>query len=238
MEHKEIEGYAVIDLDATCVNSWVFDEKTHKELWKKYSKYIDNRDDFYIFRLKDGDYVWGVKRPYLDEFLDYCFQHFTGVAFWSAGGKEYVLGVIEKILHGKKHKPVFIFDRTYCDEIVLRPSGRSDIWKPLKTAYVHYPKMNSRNTWLIDDNKEYARDDILNWIPVAPFEPDLEYLKLEKPDMSIDQLKSIIEFFRVINKPENVQTVVRRWEPILPEVKRKTTRTTKALKLTRKTSTK
>lgn len=208
------QQYMIIDLDATLVNSWVLSEPSHERLWKKYSGAISRRKDFYIFKLVDEDgevnYVWGVKRPYVDEFLEFCFSHFKGVAFWSAGGKDYVDGVIDKIVP-KKYKPVFIFNRTRCEEKKIPGSKRKDLSKPLIIAYIHFPGMNSKNTWILDDNEDYTRKDKSNWIPIKPFEPEMAYLEREE-DKKIDDLMAVINFLKQVKCSPNVQTIPRKWE--------------------------
>jgi len=38
------------------------------------------------------------KRPYLSQFISFCFSHFDGVIFWSAGTRDYVHCILDNIL--------------------------------------------------------------------------------------------------------------------------------------------
>src|SRR5437763_151797 len=39
--------------------------------------------------------MWGVKRPYLDTFLNFCFSYFKLLIVWSAGTYEYVHTIVQ-----------------------------------------------------------------------------------------------------------------------------------------------
>lgn len=182
------------------------------KLMKKYSKvFMEKKTEisvrFYRFQLRDGDFVWGIKRPHIDKFLDFCFSHFI-VGIWSAGGKEYVEKVCAALFAGKKYKPAFIFSRPQCDEVTDEVTGKSDLWKPLRTVYRKFPDFNEKNTWFVDDNRDYAREDLLNWLGIGAFEAEIDEFSSKEDN----QLHDMIGFLKGVMHEPNVQTVVHNWK--------------------------
>ena len=53
---------------------------------------IDNSSDFHFSNYS----VW--KRPFLDEFLRYCFARFS-VAIWTSSTEDYAVRIVDNILH-------------------------------------------------------------------------------------------------------------------------------------------
>lgn len=198
----------ILDLDSTCISSQTFTEKEDEMLWKKLGPELKKRKDFYRFQLEDGTWVWGFKRPNLDKFIEFCFSHFDNVGIWTAAQKEYGLKISEIILGD--NKPLFIFTREQCDEVVNPKTGEISLWKPLKLAFRKYKQMTAKNTWFVDDNYDYAREDKLNHIPIAEFEVDVA--EGELPDPQDDKLLALIEFFKAVKDVKNVQVVVRIWK--------------------------
>lgn len=78
--------YLVLDLDETLVHTFDNFESFYK-IKESLSPQLKRR--LYSFRL-DGEFYWGIKRPYLDEFLKFSNNYFTKVGVWSAGVKENV----------------------------------------------------------------------------------------------------------------------------------------------------
>ena len=89
----------VLDIDATLVHTHgeldnfkmlkVYDPKTQMNLRRKvYSMVLidvsTNPGEGEVTELS------GIYRPYLKDFLEFCFQYFDNVVIWSAGKKKYV----------------------------------------------------------------------------------------------------------------------------------------------------
>ena len=89
----------VLDIDATLVHTHgeldnfkmlkVYDPKTQMNLRKKvYSMVLIDVSS--VPGEGEVTELSGIYRPYLKEFLEFCFQYFENVVIWSAGKKKYV----------------------------------------------------------------------------------------------------------------------------------------------------
>ena len=112
----------------------------------------------------------GIYRPYLKEFLEFCFDYFKGVVIWSAGKRKYVHKMCEYMFPLKK-QPLLIFTYDDCE-------GDEDdyIVKPLEKLY-KYPKLkgklNETNTFVLDDREETYSFNKRNGILIPEFESDM-----------------------------------------------------------------
>lgn len=101
----------VLDLDETLIHS-----SDHKLV-----------DLQYIGLFTQYSFVYFVyKRPYVDDLLDFCFEHFD-VGVWTAGSKEYA-NLIIPLLFGKR-KPVFVFSEDRCTIKYYSSSCRNEFSK-------------------------------------------------------------------------------------------------------------
>ena len=107
----------VLDIDATLVH-------THGDIeeFKMLDVYNDStklkyRRKLYNMKLYDVGLfpgtgsvtkLAGIYRPYLKEFLDFCFEYFDNVVIWSAGKKKYVEKMCQ-IMFPLENKPLFIY---------------------------------------------------------------------------------------------------------------------------------
>jgi len=113
----------------------------------------------------------GIYRPYLREFLDFCFDYFDNVIIWSAGKKKYVEKMCEIMFPFKEQRPFLIY--TYDDCIV----GEEDyLKKPLKKIYDDprtKGKLNEKNTFVLDDRDDTFSLNKKNGIMIPEFESDM-----------------------------------------------------------------
>lgn len=96
----------VLDLDSTCVNSFNDPEELFALGFNHDPRVYSLRQRLYLFDMIDvtegkgrGQYesMWGIARPHLSEFLDFCFKYFTAVCVWSAGQPAYVKSIVDSI---------------------------------------------------------------------------------------------------------------------------------------------
>jgi hypothetical protein len=199
----------VLDLDETIVSTCTDGSKFPAEL----KDHPEISKAYYTVNTREGTY-WGVKRPYADEFLDYCFKRFSAVAFWSAGKEGYVNEVVKAL--NPSGKPVFIRNRSQCDEqhaehqmedgrIQLVPT----LWKPLQAIFDTYPQFTRYNTWVLDDRQEYAQENLLNWLAIPPYNPTPSEL-LPRDD---DYLLRLMEWLEreEVKSSANVLEVEKDW---------------------------
>lgn len=111
----------------------------------------------------------GIYRPYLREFLDFCFEYFDNVIIWSAGKKKYVEKMCEIMFPLQEHQPMLIY--TYDDCVI-----QEDIKKPLKKLYDDprtKGKLNDKNTYVLDDRDDTFSLNPKNGIMIPEFESDM-----------------------------------------------------------------
>lgn len=134
--------------------------------------------NFWSVEANENRIVWVVKRPGLDQFLDYLLSNHN-VGVWSAGQPPYVEAIVAAIF---PKRPDFVHNWTHC----YRNKGK--IYKPLDKAMVKIvgPYL------LIEDKVENAQeDDLANTIIVAPF----YHRELDAADdKTLFTLQSLIEY--------------------------------------------
>lgn len=111
------------------------------------------------------------ERPYLQEFLDFLFEHFR-VGVWTAATKDYGSFIVEKIiLQGKPERKLafYLFDY-HCD--YAESIYGKDILKNLNLIWKMFPSFTPQNTIILDDNDEVYSKQICNAYPIIPFEAD------------------------------------------------------------------
>lgn len=152
---------------------------------------INLRSRLYHLKVSDnekkGDGVgyefWGITRPHLKEFLEFCFSYFEIVAVWSAGSYSYVHKIVEHIFKGI-NKPHIIFTFNNCDYI------DGNIYKPLVRIFERVKNMNIKNTFALDDTEStFSRND-KNGILIPKFEPKPVIEELKKDEDSLIKLKN------------------------------------------------
>lgn len=131
----------------------------------------------------------GVRRPYLDQFLYFCFAYFKVVAVWSAGTKPYVDAVVNEIF-ADIQPPHIVFSR---DETERRDKRTV---KPLQKLYdaneMTRRYMNPRNTLIVDDLSSNFEDNLNNGILIPGYQPSFTTSSINQNDES---LKQLVEWF-------------------------------------------
>lgn len=173
------QKYIVLDIDATLVHT--HGDMEDFKMLKVYGndEQIEMRRKLYNMRLIDVSDVpgegeitdlAGIYRPYLKEFLEFCFDYFGGIVIWSAGKRKYVHKMCEYMFPLKK-QPLLIFTYDDCE-------GDEDdyIVKPLEKLYKHPKlrgKLNETNTFVLDDREETYSFNKRNGILIPEFESDM-----------------------------------------------------------------
>lgn len=108
--------------------------------------------DIYNSKNKLSQRMWGVKRPYLDLFLRFCFAAFDYVILWSAGTALYVDRVEKIVFRDAGHpSPHYVFSHDDCVD------KDDDKVKPLEHLYKLAPELKKKlplDNIVIMDNKE------------------------------------------------------------------------------------
>jgi hypothetical protein len=132
--------------------------------------------------------MWGVTRPRIKEFIDFCFSYFRVVGIWSAGKKDYVTSMVE-ILFRDSQPPHFVY--TY-DDLYFTESG--DYFKPLDKLFKETTIGNyvlPGNVFMIDDRRDVCSYNIDNAIIVPEYAPE----SLEEIKQTDDTFPVLISWF-------------------------------------------
>jgi TFIIF-interacting CTD phosphatase-like protein len=142
--------------------------------------------------------VWGVKRPYLNPFLEFCFKYFAKVILWSAGEYDYVHKVAEDIFRNLP-KPDYILTRNDCIDT------KDGCIKPLSTLYKMDPMIKPHHTLFIDDEPLSYLYDPNNAIDIPkyiyPNEDDRALLVIAEWLSKVKQVSPRQVDFRKLIKP-------------------------------------
>jgi TFIIF-interacting CTD phosphatase-like protein len=161
----------VLDLDETLVRS---EEGTSIKLLTRYlteNKYYNRRRDMYHFVMRDNKTsreIYGIKRPFVDNFLDFAFTYFKRVIVWSAGQYEYVHNICN-ILFGDNYQPDLIF--TY-DDCEFTNNKNGILTKPLRKVWDTFQDTNERNTMILDDRSTvFEKVNPRNGVLIPAYDP-------------------------------------------------------------------
>lgn len=184
----------IFDIDATLINTLDFNFYNHSKI------NIGSIENFKIGIIHWATYLALVfLRPYLEEFLFYCFKNFN-VGFWTAGNPLYCKEILKLILSEEQYNLTnIILAREGKDYINLKNHtvyndvNTDDTKKPLEKIWNDINLMdefNPKNTILIDDNVRICLENPLNSINVPRFD------RFSKKDEFLIKLKLILELIK------------------------------------------
>jgi TFIIF-interacting CTD phosphatase-like protein len=162
----------VLDLDETLVRTYENLMNLRKSKILKNPEFYPIRSQLYVLTLEDDDdenKLWGFRRPYLRDFLQFASEYFENVCVWSAGTSDYVYEVCNHIF--EDYKPDLILTRDHCEMIDDVP------YKPLKKLYEMLPKANEKNTIMIDDRDDVMKLNPNNGIIIPSYTPNTKNIK-------------------------------------------------------------
>lgn len=126
-------------------------------------------------------------RPFLAEFIRFCFQHCETVSIWSAGSPQYVKMIVEHILQPMVPDGHFFIIRnrdmthiSYHHDHIRVEKRLKRLWKSRKCRD---RGMRPHNTIIVDDNPEVCTRNYGNAIYVEPYrgdDPDFTLLILKE----------------------------------------------------------
>ena len=160
----------ILDLD----NTLVYTVDINKKKYKNSFKYTELPDEYIIF--------W---RPGLEKFLDWLFENFH-VSVWSAGSKEYVDFIVNKILEKNGRRVDYVLNSDNC-EVSQEYFGHDKI-KDLKLLWDVYDLQGfgPYNTLIIDDLYKNIKNNTHNSLRIKKFvtsdssRHDREFDKIKK----------------------------------------------------------
>lgn len=203
----------VLDLDSTLIHTFDDEPKSGSLDFLRDPKYLNIRNRIYHKRIKiyernkDGtikdpqDYemyeFWGVKRPYVQEFLCLCRKCFKYVIIWSAGHYDYVHAIVDELFSKLPFKPDLIY--THLNTIEDDDLGTL---KPLSIMIKENPDMelSLKKMIIIDDtNSTFETVNFNNGILIPRYQPK------PKPEYIAKEDESLIQVFQKLIFPEVVK---------------------------------
>lgn len=179
----------VLDLDETLVHSSEDMNDFHGLNIGKNPELKEIEHRIYFLTLEEPDSsqksnLWGITRPYLREFLIFCFNYFEHVCVWSAGQTRYVETLIKKICSDIK-LPKLIYSNPKC----VQSDGV--LQKPLLRIIDENPEMNLslEHTFMLDDRRSvFSNCNPSNGILIPAYMPLPLISSLKESDNCFSQL--------------------------------------------------
>lgn len=125
------------------------------------------RSRFFEIEFDGLEPLWGVKRPYLDQFLAFAGRYFALIIVWSAGEKEYVHAVVKELFRDHR-QPDLVLTRDDCI------GNTRDYHKPLSVLKKRMPELDLRLVVALDDRETNFKDNPDNGLTIPPFNPHPE----------------------------------------------------------------
>jgi TFIIF-interacting CTD phosphatase-like protein len=180
----------VLDIDETLVRTFDdLDDLKSSKIFRS-SSFYPVRSQLYLLSFdddEDDEKLWGIKRPYLNEFLEFAFTYFKNVVVWSAGQEDYVHEMCKHIFKNFPC-PDLIMTRKHCDY----NEKDNSLFKPLTKLYQLLPDANQSYTIMIDDRDDVMSKNLNNGIVIPPYTPSLQNLSSIQKD---DNLLKLINWF-------------------------------------------
>ena len=177
--NSETDQCIVLDLDETLVHSQENFASLAQTSLLTNPKYYPVRDRVYSFtivdpvtRVGEGQKVeiWGVERPDLRKFINFCCRHFRITAVWSAGRYRYVHAIVNNVIFkGSKCFPGTVFTYDDCSNY------RGKLVKQLSKMFKHsclQNHMRPSNTFVIDDRESTFTRNLGNGVLIPEYLPN------------------------------------------------------------------
>lgn len=188
----------ILDLDETLVHTqsdenvdffeMIFTDPAHYYLQERCYKIT--MEDVVVKRgTGRKDEMWGIKRPYLREFLIACFNYFRIVIVWSAGRKNYVHTIVDQIFRDlPRPHVIFTFDdlEELHDKTFIKPLNKLINTVPGLNKY-----MSLENAVIVDDrNTVFQEPNPYNGIQIPAYKPSFTLSGINKEDTALLELKN------------------------------------------------
>ena len=149
--------------------------------------YATQHELHYAYEFMAGPY-FVYARPYLDEFISYCFDNFS-VAVWTSSGSDYAEAVTNEIFSNKQSLK-FIWSRERCvrrfDHHRYDYFYIKDLKKVKRNSFIGFPL---ERVIMVDNTPRKLIRNYGNLIKVSSFEGDLRDDELLYLMEYLDQMK-------------------------------------------------
>jgi len=191
----------ILDIDETLIYSQEEIEDFKKLGVFSNPELLNLRERIYILKFPDGN-MWGMKRPYVEDFLIFCFSYFKRVIIWSAGTEDYVQKLV-KHLFKDLFMPDLIYSKEDCVFVKNRPT-----YKPLKLMMEKekWLGLTEQNTLFIDDYHKTFKNNPENAVHIPKFNFVPEDLKDFLDFESMSKEESLRELMKWLMRPEVIKS--------------------------------
>ena len=114
----------------------------------------EKNSDHYQVSLGRNEIATGVKRPHLDDFLDFLFKNTYPVIVWTAGHSGYCADICKTIFKNDWPTRIYTYDDCEIDDEDL-------VKKPLRKVYEDFPHVVQKDRLVVVDDRlsaYYPRD--------------------------------------------------------------------------------
>ena len=186
----------ILDLDETLLLTTVKSCKIKELGLLTDPNLVELRSRLYYLDLEDvtsirgqgfRNIMWGIKRPYLDQFLTFCFQYFANVCVWTAGIDGYGHRICEEIFRGIG-TPALIYTRSNTI------TERKIVVKPLTNMF-NSPEgkrlgLREENTIILDDRQSAYLKNPNNGILIPAYSPECNVNSLQQEDHCLENFQN------------------------------------------------
>lgn len=139
------------------------------------------------------------KRPYLDQFLHFCREHFK-VAIWTTAGEEFASDIVKNIFPAD-YPLQFIWSRSRCTQYFSSEFMEYRYFKKLKKVKQEGFKLEQ--VIMVDDTPSKLKRNYGNLVSIKEFYGDQED----------NELLKLMNYLLNLNQFEDIRTVEKRfWE--------------------------
>lgn len=191
----------VLDIDETLVHA---DEQiSNLDNLNKNIPFMEKLK-FKVIHLNDNKVkfpIWYITRPYLREFLLFCFSYFRFVCVWSAGDHRYVNEIVQSLFKFLP-KPHIVFTKNNCyhDTVDNYNKPLNKIIDELNNKYkLKDDKVTLKNILILDDRLDNFIPNPKNGILVPTFSPRLTIKDIYREIENDDNLLLFMEWLQKDN---------------------------------------
>lgn len=150
------------------------------------------------FLVSNNYYVY--KRPFVEQFLVWCFENFD-VAVWTSATKDYAAEIVANIFPQPQGNLSFLWSRERCTPS-LDLETQETFWEK-KITKLRRRGYNLENIIVVDDTPQMWRNSYGNLVRVKSYFGELE-------DSELGKLKSYLE---ILKNVENIRKIEKRnWQ--------------------------
>jgi len=155
--------------------------------------YIINIDDIddnerLVRGMGDVRSSWGVTRPNVKEFLNFCFAYFKLVIVWSAGLRSYVDEIVDHLFTDIQ-MPHIVWSREDMDYVDRELDPTKRLAKLCSKYPEHRAYLNPKKIFFVDDNHLTFTENPHNAIHIPEYDPKPVLEELMAPDDALLQIK-------------------------------------------------